>query len=130
MQHNGRPLHPDTPSKWFKKFLERRDLPPITLHELRHTNSSLLIAAGIDVAAISERLAHADKSVTLKVYSHMVNKSNKKASDALADKLISKADIIRLFYAFQGNCHQSVIKPLKKRNTKAFQSLGITVSLG
>lgn len=40
-------------------------------HDLRHYNASLLIAAGLSVRAVADRLGHEDPSVTLKVYAHL-----------------------------------------------------------
>lgn len=77
---NGEDLHPTRPYKWFIKFLERHNLPRITLHQLRHTNASLLIANGIDPVTLAERLGHGDKNVTLNIYSHMINEKDKLAA--------------------------------------------------
>ena len=46
--------------------------PPIDFHELRHTNGSLLIALGIDVKTVQQRLGHAHAQVTLDVYAHVM----------------------------------------------------------
>jgi integrase len=43
----------------------------VGLHALRHTHASALIAAGIDVLAISRRLGHASAALTLNVYGHL-----------------------------------------------------------
>jgi integrase len=40
----------------------------ITLHALRHTHASQLIAAGMDVVTISRRLGHASPTITLSTY--------------------------------------------------------------
>ena len=37
---SGGPMLPDVISQWFSKFLERNNLPKITLHEVRHTSIS------------------------------------------------------------------------------------------
>ena len=74
---NGQDLHPIRPYKWFIKFLEKHNLPKITLHQLRHTNASLLIANGIDPVTLAERLGHGDKNITLNTYSHMINEREK-----------------------------------------------------
>ncbi len=49
LHEDGTPFHPHRPYKWFTEFLERHGLPKITFHQLRHTNASLLISAGLDV---------------------------------------------------------------------------------
>lgn len=46
---NGEPIHPDTPTKWLRQFLDRNNLPHIPYHSLRHTNASIMIAEGMDI---------------------------------------------------------------------------------
>ena len=42
-----------------------------TLHSLRHTHASTLIASGLDVRTISRRLGHGSAALTLNVYGHL-----------------------------------------------------------
>ena len=72
LHEDGSQMHPHRPYKWFTEFLERHGLPKITYHQLRHTNASLLISAGVDVVTLSSRLGHGDKNVTLNTYSHII----------------------------------------------------------
>lgn len=46
-QWNGLPMHPQTPSKWFSKFLARHELSHRKFHALRHTSATLLLSSGI-----------------------------------------------------------------------------------
>ena len=80
---NGGLLNPDTMSAWFKKFVNRHNLPDIHFHNLRHTAATLLIAGGVDIATVSKRLGHADKTTTLNIYTHAV-----KSADAAAAELL------------------------------------------
>ena len=43
----------------------------LTLHSLRHTFTSLLIAKGLDVVFVSRQLGHASPAITLGVYAHL-----------------------------------------------------------
>ncbi len=45
-------------------------LQPFTLHEARHTYTSLMIAAGIDPAEVMRRVGHASVALTLERYTH------------------------------------------------------------
>ena len=65
-------MNPHRPYVWFTEFLSKNDLPRITFHQLRHTNSSLLISVGVDAVTLSGRLGHGNKNVTLNVYSHII----------------------------------------------------------
>ena len=80
-------MHPDSPTDWLANFAKRHDLPPIHPHKFRHTQASLLISEGVDILTVSKRLGHAKVSTTLDIYSHVLAKSDRQASDAL-DALI------------------------------------------
>lgn len=47
-------------------------LEPIGLHEARHTFASLLIAAGVNVKAISNYMGHSSITITLDRYGHLM----------------------------------------------------------
>lgn len=47
------------------------DLQEITPHDLRHTCTSLMRAAGADVKAIQQQLGHQTATVTLNTYTHL-----------------------------------------------------------
>jgi integrase len=47
-------------------------LNPLTLHEARHTFASLMIAAGVNVKALSTYMGHASISITLDRYGHLM----------------------------------------------------------
>ncbi|KRL87233.1 tyrosine-type recombinase/integrase [Lactobacillus kalixensis] len=49
------------------------DRPSFHFHSLRHTHASYLLASGIDVQTVSRRLGHANATITLKVYAHMID---------------------------------------------------------
>ena len=87
-QWNGLPIHPDTVTDWFKKFIKRNNFPHVTLHSLRHTNATLMISEGIDVATVSKRLGHASKAITLDVYVHALKSKDAEAADKL-DNILS-----------------------------------------
>jgi integrase len=59
-------------------------LPRIRLHDIRHTSASLLLAAGVPVKTVSERLGHADVSITLNVYAHTMPGADEDAAARLA----------------------------------------------
>ena len=89
-KENGEPIFPETPSKWFKTFIKRNNLPYLTFHQLRHTHATLLIGQGTDIATVSNRLGHADKSITLKVYTHVLKENDKEAVEKLGKRLTKK----------------------------------------
>ena len=56
----------------------------IRLHDLRHTHASLLLADGVPVKVVSERLGHASPTITLSVYQHVLPGMGRQAADRFA----------------------------------------------
>jgi integrase len=54
-----------------------------TLHGLRHTHVSQLIASGLDVLTISRRIGHASAVITLKVYGHLFANTDTRAAEIM-----------------------------------------------
>ena len=74
----GKPRSPTALSKdW------HNEVKNVTLHALRHTHVSQLIAAGMDVVSVSRRLGHSKPSVTLNVYGHLFGTNDDRAVDIM-----------------------------------------------
>ena len=86
---DGELMHPDGITDFLSKFSKRHGLPHIHPHMFRHTMASLLISEGMDVVTVSKRLGHAQTSTTLNVYSHVLAKSDERASDTLDDLIFN-----------------------------------------
>ncbi len=56
----------------FKAALKRAGLPAMRFHDLRHTAATLLLGHGVHPKVVSEMLGHADISITLRVYAHVL----------------------------------------------------------
>jgi integrase len=68
---DGKPLKPDSVSAAVSLLSRRLKLPKgASLHTLRHSHSSHLLADGVDLATVSERLGHSSVRVTADIYSH------------------------------------------------------------
>jgi integrase len=65
-------------------------LPMIRLHDLRHTHATLLLAKGVPVKVVSERLGHAGAAITLAVYAHVMPGNPREAAHLFA-RLIGEA---------------------------------------
>ncbi len=87
---NGKPMYPEVLTNWFSEFIKQSDLPHITLHSLRHTNASLLIAAGTNLRTVSARLGHAKASITSDIYAHAIQSADVAAAETLNIILSSK----------------------------------------
>lgn len=63
---------------------------PYRLHDLRHYSATELLHAGVDLATVSERLGHAQKSTTSNIYGHGREASDKRSADILGRRLQPK----------------------------------------
>lgn len=84
---NGKPVHPEFPSRWFPVFINKHKLPYITYHALRHTNATLMIATGAPMKYVSDRLGHSNISITNVVYGHTLKTVDKDIAYKLDDIL-------------------------------------------
>jgi len=71
--HNGRkPLDPSNMRKRYDSALRKADLRHVTIHSLRHTFASCLIACGGSVKAVQVALGHSTAMLTLDTYGHLM----------------------------------------------------------
>ena len=71
---DGSLLRPDSISAAVSALFRKLKLPKGTsLHTLRHTHGSHLLAAGMELPAVSARLGHSNPYVTATVYSHVLS---------------------------------------------------------
>jgi integrase len=68
----GNPLHAESISQLFSRQVRKHGLPRIRFHDLRHTHASLLVAAGVPIKVVSERLGHANPGFTMATYQHVL----------------------------------------------------------
>jgi integrase len=85
---DGTHRHPERFSRRFvgqvvqaRKALDEERLSVIRLHDLRHTHATLLLADGVPVKVVSERLGHASATITLTVYPHVHPGMSREAAD-------------------------------------------------
>ena len=70
-------------------------LERITLHEARHTYASLMIAAGVNAKALSTYVGHANISITLDRYGHLMPSNEAEAATMLDTYLDRGAFVAR-----------------------------------
>lgn len=64
-------MHPER-LKVFDTVVSRASLPRIRCHDLHHTWATLALQAGVPAKVVSEILGHANISITLDTYSHVM----------------------------------------------------------
>lgn len=83
-REDGAPLWPSTITSRFKDLGVAAKLPPIRLHDVRHSAASLALAAGVDLKTVSTNLGHSGISITADLYSHVVPATARAAAERVA----------------------------------------------
>jgi len=78
-----KPLSPTTINRYKFSVCFKAHLIPITLHGFRHSHATLLLDKGLSIEAISKRLGHSSSDITLRVYTHVTNKQEKRVLQTL-----------------------------------------------
>jgi len=72
---------PDSVSAAVSLLFRRLKLPKgASLHSLRHTHTSHLLADGVPLPVVSARLGHSSVRVTAEIYSHMIHGQDDEAA--------------------------------------------------
>jgi len=77
------PWPPDSLTADWARTVRMLKPPRKTLHALRHTHVSQLIAAGLVVVTFSRRIGHSNPTVTLGVYAHLFGNTDDRAAAAV-----------------------------------------------
>jgi integrase len=75
----------------FKPAARAAGIPELTLHDLRHTGASLMIAAGCHVKVIAEQMGHSDGGgLVLKRYGHLYKGARRQAAVTLEAHILGR----------------------------------------
>ncbi len=91
-KEDGSPFFPDGLTQWFSEFVQRSGLPKVSIHSLRHTYASLLIADGTPLVVVAHNMGHAQASTTANIYAHVIASAEARAAQ-VTDRF---ADVIKL----------------------------------
>jgi len=82
-QQDGSCWAPSYFSKKFADFLRKHNLPHCRLHDLRHSNATLMLKHGVPAKVASQRLGHSGIGITLDLYSHVLSDMQKDAAERI-----------------------------------------------
>jgi integrase len=88
VREDGSPVNPQSFSSWFAQHTRAAGLPPIRLHDMRHSYATAALLAGIPAKVVSERLGHANIAVTLDTYLHVLPNMQEKAAEQVAQLIL------------------------------------------
>jgi len=80
---DGTPLRPDSVSAAVSAIFRRLKIPKpngSALHLLRHSHTSVLLAAGVPLPAVAARLGHSSVRTTQEIYAHMITGQDEEAA--------------------------------------------------
>lgn len=67
--------------------IKRTDYEGLKLHDLRHTQATLLISNGADIKTVQNRLGHSMAAPTMDIYAHAIEQNDRKAADEIGELL-------------------------------------------
>ncbi len=85
---NGKPPHPDTITRRFKRLAQSAGLPEIDLHDVRRSYLTAGRNAKIDWKALSERVGHSDVAFTMRQYVETDLEADRQVANTLAELII------------------------------------------
>jgi integrase len=83
-QADGSPLQPRSLTHVMSDFLKEWGM---TLHKMRHTHASHMLAANVHPKIVQERLGHSSIAITLDIYSHLMPNMQGGAAAAVDDAM-------------------------------------------
>src|SRR6202035_2901507 len=78
---DGSPWKPDSFSATYARFAEDIGMKGIRFHDLRHSHASQMLRQGVPIKTVQERLGHANASITLNTYAHVLGGDDQRAVD-------------------------------------------------
>lgn len=87
---SAEPMHPETPTTYFRNFGKRYSIKNFHPHLLRHTAASIVLTKGADILSVSERLGHSSPTITLNMYGH-ANQESIRAAGQVGRDAVKKA---------------------------------------
>ena len=69
--------------RWWRAYREEIGFGDLLIHELRHTQATLLLGSGADIKTVQTRLGHASASLTLDQYAHAMPANDKAAAQLM-----------------------------------------------
>lgn len=83
----GGPMDGTAVTKAFQRRLAKSGLPKQRFHDLRHATATFLLAQGVPMKVVSEKLGHAQIGITMNLYSHVTLAMQQEAADRM-DQLL------------------------------------------
>ncbi len=130
-REDGSALHPDTLTTVFERLHRDAELPPIRLHDLRHTAASLALAAGVPLKVVSEQLGHSSLAITADTYTSVLPAVAHAAAEAVAGVIprtvATGGDAAALALRYQSSPQEDSVSTTDPENAASPQVGGLPV---
>lgn len=87
LTNDERPTEPRTYRNYYKRLMEKLDIPKLKYHGLRHSFATRCIEVGCDYKTVSVLLGHSNISTTLNLYVHPNMEQKKRCIDKVFKSL-------------------------------------------
>ena len=71
--------------RWWRAFRDKAGFAGLRFHELRHTQATQLLANGVDLKTVQDRMGHANGAITLNWYAHAIPENDQRAAQLVGD---------------------------------------------
>lgn len=88
LTNDERPIEPRTYRNYYKRLMEKLDIPKLKYHGLRHSFATRCIEVGCDYKTVSVLLGHSNISTTLNLYVHPNMEQKKHCIDKVFKSLV------------------------------------------
>ena len=88
LTNDERPTEPRTYRNYYKRLMEKLDIPKLKYHGLRHSFATRCIEVGCDYKTVSVLLGHSNISTTLNLYVHPNMEQKKRCIDKVVKSLV------------------------------------------
>lgn len=89
-REDGTLIRPAWVTRRFEALRVEAKLPRIRLHDVRHTWATLALAAGVPMKVVQERLGHASISITMDIYSHLLEGLDRDAAETVTRAILGQ----------------------------------------
>jgi len=88
LTNDEHPIEPRTYRNYYKRLMEKLDIPKLKYHGLRHSFATRCIEVGCDYKTVSVLLGHSNISTTLNLYVHPNMEQKKRCIDKVFKSLV------------------------------------------
>lgn len=88
---NGTPIDDRNLLETLHRACKRAGVPEVSLHSLRHTAGSVMLAQGQQIVDVSAVLGHANPAITARIYAHSFEAGKRSAVNAASAVLLRRA---------------------------------------